>query len=116
MCRRCQPAMAFCSPCRAGSSREHALVVEKRLWCGRWALSSSYFCPEAVGAKARNLEAMRGRLPPWILLPASVAIPFGAFEEMLRQDPEGVCARSWPPRPPPPHMFALAYLLSHSRD
>jgi alpha-glucan,water dikinase len=58
------------------------VVVEDKLWTGRWALPSSAFGPDVVGAKAMNVEALRGKLPPWIGLPTSAAIPYGTFEEV----------------------------------
>lgn len=36
-----------------------------------------------VGGKSKNLAALRGELPDWISLPASVTLPFGCFEEAL---------------------------------
>lgn len=36
-----------------------------------------------VGAKSRNLADLRGRLPEWIHLPTSVALPFGTFDQVL---------------------------------
>jgi hypothetical protein len=36
-----------------------------------------------VGAKSNNLAALRGKLPPWINLPPSVAVPFSTFEAVL---------------------------------
>jgi alpha-glucan,water dikinase len=39
-----------------------------------------------VGAKSNNLNGLRGRLPDWIGLPASLALPFGAFEQALADE------------------------------
>jgi alpha-glucan,water dikinase len=36
-----------------------------------------------VGAKSKNLGALRGQLPDWVSLPSSVTLPFGCFEEAL---------------------------------
>jgi alpha-glucan, water dikinase len=36
-----------------------------------------------VGAKSKNLQALRGELPKWIALPSSVTLPFCCFEEAL---------------------------------
>jgi alpha-glucan,water dikinase len=36
-----------------------------------------------VGSKSKNLAALRGKLPDWISLPASVTLPFGCFERAL---------------------------------
>jgi alpha-glucan,water dikinase len=36
-----------------------------------------------VGGKSLHLKQLRGKLPGWIHLPASVALPFGTFEKVL---------------------------------
>ena len=36
-----------------------------------------------MGAKSNNLAALRGKLPEWINLPPSVAVPFSTFEAVL---------------------------------
>jgi alpha-glucan,water dikinase len=41
------------------------------------------FSPAVVGGKANNLNGLRGRLPDWIGLPTSAALPFGAFDRAL---------------------------------
>jgi len=46
-------------------------------------MSSKHFTPEVVGGKSRNLTGLRGRLPDWINLPASVALPYGTFDQVL---------------------------------
>jgi alpha-glucan,water dikinase len=51
----------------------------------RFALSSEEFTPELVGAKSLNLVRLRGKLPGWIRLPASIALPFGVFERVLSE-------------------------------
>jgi alpha-glucan,water dikinase len=38
-----------------------------------------------VGAKSRNIANLRGKLPSWIRLPTSVALPFGVFEKVLAE-------------------------------
>ena len=49
-----------------------------------WAVTR---CPrpssDIVGSKSRNLQDLRGRLPDWINLPASVALPFCTFDAVL---------------------------------
>jgi alpha-glucan,water dikinase len=52
----------------------------------RWVLTQDQFTPGLVGAKANNLTGLRGRLPEWIHLLTSVALPFGAFETALEDD------------------------------
>ena len=51
-----------------------------------WAVTQNQFQPALVGAKANNLNGLRGRLPEWIHLPASIALPFGVFEQVLGDD------------------------------
>ena len=52
-------------------------------WCGKWVVSMSEYAENIVGAKSKNLAALRGQLPDWISLPGSVTLPFGCFEEAL---------------------------------
>ncbi len=51
-----------------------------------FAISSGDFREGLVGGKSLNLRFLDGRLPDWIHLPASVAIPFGVFEEVFTLD------------------------------
>jgi alpha-glucan,water dikinase len=48
-----------------------------------WVLTQDQFAPGVVGGKSNNLNGLRGRLPDWIHLPASLALPFGAGEAAL---------------------------------
>ncbi|KAK8257063.1 hypothetical protein V6Z11_D05G232000 [Gossypium hirsutum] len=48
--------------------------------------SSNLIVRHAVGAKSCNIKFLRGRVPSWIRIPMSVAIPFGAFETVLSLD------------------------------
>ena len=41
------------------------------------------FRADNVGAKSLNLQRLTGRLPDWIHVPASVALPFGVCERVL---------------------------------
>jgi hypothetical protein len=56
--------------------------------CKDYALAMSAFNSDVVGAKSRNTLALQenlggGKLPSWINLPYSVAVPFGAMERVL---------------------------------
>ena len=56
--------------------------------CKDYALAMSAFDGDVVGAKSRNTLAMQenlggGKLPSWVNLPYSVAVPFGAMERVL---------------------------------
>eukprot|EP00898_Chlorokybus_atmophyticus_P008483 jgi/Chlat1/8636/Chrsp86S08014 len=60
-----------------------SIRIDKKTFKGKWAVDSSEFGPEFVGAKSRNIALLRERVPDWVKVPRSVAIPFGAFEEVL---------------------------------
>lgn len=61
----------------------------------RWAITADEFDPDLVGGKARHLAALRQRLPEEIGVPASVAIPFGVFEQVLALDLNRDAARRY---------------------
>jgi alpha-glucan, water dikinase len=48
-----------------------------------YAMGEDAFAAEKVGAKSRNLRALRGRLPEWISVPAGIALPYGVCERVL---------------------------------
>jgi alpha-glucan,water dikinase len=50
-----------------------------------YALSSSKFNQKNVGGKSNNLRHLQGKLPEWIGLLSSVALPFGVFEKVLAE-------------------------------
>lgn len=43
-------------------------------------------CVYQVGAKSSNIKFLRERVPSWIRIPLSVAVPFGTFEAVLSED------------------------------
>lgn len=45
-----------------------------------------------VGAKSRNIAYLKGKVPSWVGVPTSVAIPFGTFEKVLS---DGLNKVSW---------------------
>jgi alpha-glucan,water dikinase len=49
------------------------------------AISSKDFNEETVGRKSLNLMLLQSKLPDWIHLPASIALPFGVFEKVLSE-------------------------------
>ncbi|KAL6297180.1 hypothetical protein ACE6H2_005322 [Prunus campanulata] len=67
-------------------SNHQGLTLRKKAFCGKYAISVEEFTSEAVGAKSCNLKFLRGKVPTWIKIPMSVAIPFGAFEKVLSED------------------------------
>lgn len=48
-----------------------------------YVITPDRFTEETVGGKSLRQTQLRGRLPDWVALPASVAIPFGVFERIL---------------------------------
>jgi alpha-glucan,water dikinase len=79
----------------AGASRPKALPAAA--FAGAWAVPLERFEPGVVGGKSRNTRALRerlaaGALPPFVQLPASVAVPFGAFEAAL-DDPANAATK-----------------------
>lgn len=48
-----------------------------------YAIGAEDFREGLVGGKSLNVQRLRGRLPDWMMLPRSAAIPFGAFEKVL---------------------------------
>ncbi|XP_047318795.1 alpha-glucan water dikinase, chloroplastic [Impatiens glandulifera] len=60
-----------------------SVTLTKKQFLGRYAISSDEFTPEMVGAKSRNIAYLKGKVPSWVGIPTSVALPFGVFEEVL---------------------------------
>ncbi|KAJ4957377.1 hypothetical protein NE237_024488 [Protea cynaroides] len=59
---------------------------------GRYAISSEEFTSEMVGAKSRNIAYLKGKVPSWVGIPTSVALPFGVFEKVLLDSSNQVVA------------------------
>ena len=72
----------------AGGAEEddipEGLSIAKKTFGGKFAVVADEFEPELVGAKSRNIAGLRGKLPDWINLPTSVALPFGSFDAVLK--------------------------------
>jgi alpha-glucan,water dikinase len=68
-----------------GVSHHKKLVMSVPAWSKQWAVQMDGFKDGVVGAKSKNLAGLRGKLPDWISLPASVTIPFSCFEEALKR-------------------------------
>lgn len=51
-----------------------------------YAVSARDFNGENVGGKSNNLQRINGKLPDWLNLPRSVALPFGVFEQVLSHE------------------------------
>ncbi|KAL8519122.1 hypothetical protein ACS0TY_010167 [Phlomoides rotata] len=63
-----------------------SMALEKKQFSGRYAISSEEFTSQMVGAKSRNIAHLKGKLPSWVNIPTSVALPFGVFEKVLSDD------------------------------
>ncbi|HWW00827.1 MAG TPA: PEP/pyruvate-binding domain-containing protein [Candidatus Acidoferrum sp.] len=64
------------------SQRTARLSVPARAFT-KFAIPLAQFDEKVVGGKACHQAELRGRLPEWIRLPASAALPFGVFEKVL---------------------------------
>ncbi|KAG5520839.1 hypothetical protein RHGRI_033418 [Rhododendron griersonianum] len=60
-----------------------SLTLVRKQFGGRYAISSDEFTSEMVGAKSRNIAYLKGKVPSWVGIPTSVALPFGVFEKVL---------------------------------
>ena len=58
------------------------LAITKRPFTS-YAVALTDFNEKIVGGKSCHQARLRGKLPDWIHLPASVALPFGVFEKVL---------------------------------
>ncbi|KAL0364189.1 UNVERIFIED_CONTAM: Alpha-glucan water dikinase, chloroplastic [Sesamum angustifolium] len=67
---------------KEGSSVPAVTLVRKQ-FAGRYAISSEEFTSDLVGAKSRNIAHLKGKVPSWVNIPTSVALPFGVFETVL---------------------------------
>ncbi|XP_072989475.1 alpha-glucan water dikinase 2 isoform X1 [Typha latifolia] len=67
----------------SSSCSRKGVLLKNKTFTGKFAITAQEFCTEMVGAKSINIEYLRGRIPPWIKFPISVALPFGAFEASI---------------------------------
>jgi len=51
-----------------------------------YAVSEKDFDIKILGAKSNNLKSLKHKLPEWIGLPKSAALPFGVFERVLAEN------------------------------
>ncbi|XP_010553614.1 PREDICTED: alpha-glucan water dikinase, chloroplastic [Tarenaya hassleriana] len=61
------------------------ITLVKKQFGGRYSISSEEFTSEMVGAKSRNIGYLKGKVPSWIGIPTSIALPFGVFEKVLSE-------------------------------
>ncbi|KAF7809324.1 alpha-glucan water dikinase, chloroplastic [Senna tora] len=66
-----------------GAGSLSPITLARKQFRGKFAISSEEFTNEMVGAKSRNISYLKGKVPSWIGIPTSVAIPFGVFEHVL---------------------------------
>ncbi|KAL6639875.1 hypothetical protein ACP70R_022470 [Stipagrostis hirtigluma subsp. patula] len=69
----------------AGNAVPSVSLVKKK-FLGKYAISAEEFSEEMVGAKSRNIAYLKGKLPSWVGVPTSVALPFGTFEKVLSDE------------------------------
>ncbi|CAK9158146.1 unnamed protein product [Ilex paraguariensis] len=60
-----------------------SVTLVRKQFGGKYAISSEEFTSEMVGAKSRNIAYLKGKVPSWVGIPTSVALPFGVFEKVL---------------------------------
>ncbi|KAK9060237.1 hypothetical protein SSX86_020941 [Deinandra increscens subsp. villosa] len=63
-----------------------SIKLVKKQFAGKFAISSDEFTSEMVGAKSRNIAYLKGKVPSWVGIPTSVALPFGTFEQVLSDE------------------------------
>jgi alpha-glucan,water dikinase len=69
------------------AAAETVLAPRRRSFTS-YAVSFDEFNDTLVGAKSNNLKILRGRLPEWIHMPRSAAVPFGVMERALLENPD----------------------------
>lgn len=76
-----------------GNSSSAKVTVSRTKATQSWALREAQFEDGLVGGKSRKLAALRSLLPEQLALPASVALPFGSFERVLKEKPNSAAAK-----------------------
>lgn len=69
-----------------GHGVSQGIALKKKKFNGKYAISADEFSDELVGAKSRNIAYLRGKVPSWVRVPVSIALPFGVFEKVLSED------------------------------
>ncbi|EOA18356.1 hypothetical protein CARUB_v10006877mg [Capsella rubella] len=65
------------------SSAPRGVISKGKKFFGHYVISSKEFTDEMVGSKSYNIKFLQERVPSWIKIPTSVALPFGTFENAL---------------------------------
>ncbi|MGA1864442.1 MAG: phosphohistidine-like domain-containing protein [bacterium] len=68
-----------------GSVRKVQKAIPVRPDLGFDAVLFEDFNDKLVGGKSNNLKRLKGKLPDWIHIPMSMALPFGVFERLLAE-------------------------------
>uniref|UniRef100_A0A7S2LBW9 Alpha-glucan water dikinase phosphohistidine-like domain-containing protein n=1 Tax=Zooxanthella nutricula TaxID=1333877 RepID=A0A7S2LBW9_9DINO len=76
-----------------GAKDPAGVAIKPAKFNGKFAVTSSEFSWSIVGGKSCNLRRLRQRLPEWIHLPASAALPFGVFDKVLGAPENAALAR-----------------------
>ncbi|KAL6851874.1 hypothetical protein ACP4OV_020059 [Aristida adscensionis] len=74
------------SPDAEAAQAVPSVSLVKKKFLGKYAITAEEFSEEMVGAKSRNIAYLKGKVPAWVGVPTSVAIPFGTFEKVLSDD------------------------------
>jgi len=82
------------TPLEEAKSQLGVVAIKPASFLGRCAVVSSDFSLDIAGGKSCNLNRLRGKLPDWVKLPASVALPYGTFDAVVgAQENAGVAQR-----------------------
>jgi len=73
---------------RVGNGQRRVLTTDHYLLSTEspYTVSASDFNEKNLGGKSNNLRRLQGKLPEWVGLPTSVALPFGVFERVLAEE------------------------------
>ncbi|XP_025817671.1 alpha-glucan water dikinase, chloroplastic-like [Panicum hallii] len=71
------------SPTAEDNKSGPSISLAKKQFTGKYAICADEFSDEMVGAKSRNIAYLKGKVPPSVGVPTSVALPFGTFETVL---------------------------------
>ncbi|MCO5597363.1 hypothetical protein L7F22_051439 [Adiantum nelumboides] len=62
-----------------------SITLKRKTFGGKYAVAATEFNNDLVGAKSRNIAHLKNKLPSWIKVPTSIALPFGVFEKVLAE-------------------------------
>ncbi len=79
----------------AAKQNKVKLTLRRRAF-SKWVIPASAFNDDHVGGKSNNLQALRKKIPAWIQLPTSIALPFGVLEQCLKNKKNQSIAQQLP--------------------